>query len=192
MTLKRTKTSPTLKTASGKNKTASSQSKAANSKSGTSASNQSGRIGGKNISKTIKNGTIVHTRDEYFNSGKNFKKQGYEKKGNYRKAVVVDSNRKDELALVKLTSSKPNNKLVKDIPFYETSESKFKAFIEVEDRNGKPIKISGRFIPNNQGKHYSEKAANAIKKDCVKNENRRTRFFNRLQLRLFKGRKKRT
>ena len=60
----------------------------------------------KNVSKTVKQGLIVHTRDEYFKGAKDYRKPGYEKyAGNYRQAAVVDSNRKDQLALVKLTTS---------------------------------------------------------------------------------------
>ena len=57
----------------------------------------------KNVSKTVRNGTILRTRDEYFKGDKNYRKPGYEKAGHYRAAAVVDTNRDDELALVKLT-----------------------------------------------------------------------------------------
>ena len=58
----------------------------------------------KNISKTIPNGTILQTRDEYLHNESNYRKPGYANKGNYRKVAVVDSNCNDELAVVKLYS----------------------------------------------------------------------------------------
>lgn len=98
------------------------------------------RLKSKNISSKVSNGVIVQTRDEYFAGKKNYKKNGYENKGNYRKSVVVDSNRKDELALIKLISTshkghKTNN-----------NKSKFRPFIETLDDEYKPIKLSSKFI----------------------------------------------
>ena len=50
----------------------------------------------KNISKTIKNGTVLQTRDEYIFGSKGYIKPGYQNKGNYRKVAFVDSNRKND------------------------------------------------------------------------------------------------
>ena len=58
----------------------------------------------RNVSKTISNGTILHTRDEYFYLSSGYRKPGYANKGNYRKVVVVDSNKNDDLAVVKLST----------------------------------------------------------------------------------------
>ncbi len=60
----------------------------------------------KNVSQTIPNGRTLQTRDEFFEGKADYRKPGYEDKGHYRKVVVVDSNRKNELAVVKLTTSK--------------------------------------------------------------------------------------
>ena len=65
----------------------------------------------------------MQTRDEYFAGQKQYRKPGYANKGNYRKSVVVDSNRNDELAVVKLYS-KSGTELVK-------TESRYKPFVEI-------------------------------------------------------------
>ena len=59
----------------------------------------------KNISQKVPNGTIVRTRDEYFENAGNYRKPGYGHKGYYRGAIVLDSNRNNELALGKASSS---------------------------------------------------------------------------------------
>ena len=59
----------------------------------------------KNVSKNVPNGLILHTRDEYFESQGTYRKPGYQNRGNYRKAVVIDSNKNDDLAVVKIVSS---------------------------------------------------------------------------------------
>ena len=59
-----------------------------------------------NVSQKIPNGRTLQTRDEFFEGQEKYRKPGYENKGLYRKVVVVDSNRADELAVVKLTTSK--------------------------------------------------------------------------------------
>ncbi len=125
----------------------------------------------KNISNKIDNGTIVHTRDSHLN------KNGYDKpdkKGLYRMTVVVDSNKKDELALVKLTTSKKGTPL----PNYKNGKSKYKNFIETKDKNGKPIKLTKAkkndnevaFVKGSKTKNMSKADANNIKINCIKDK----------------------
>ena len=133
----------------------------------------------KNVSKKVKNGTIIHTRDEYFEGQKNYKKPGYEKKGNYRLSAVLDTNRDDHMALVKLTTSSKAKKV--------NEKSGFRAYIETKDERGNPIKISGRFIPDKTGKSLSKRQVNEIKKDCVTDP--KTGGRNRKKLKGLKGRK---
>lgn len=120
----------------------------------------------RNASKKVPNGRTVQTRDEYFNKANNYIKPGYENKkgGNYRKAVVVDSNRKNELALVKLTTSSKGYEL----PNYKKGESKFKPFVETKDNNGNFIKLGNKFIANKKKDDLSKKDVNKIKKELVK------------------------
>jgi hypothetical protein len=130
----------------------------------------------KNISKNIHNGTIVQTRDEYFSEQGNYRKKGYENKGNYRKAVVVDSNRNDELAVVKLYSHS-GKELKKTV-------SRYKPFVETKDNINMPIKVGHKFIKTN--KRLSKENLTTIKKDCYSSRN--VSYVNRKKTRKLKGR----
>ena len=131
----------------------------------------------KNVSKSIKNGTILKTRDEYFSGQGSYRKPGYENKGNYRKSVVVDSNAKDELVLVKLYSS--SGKEIVD------SKSRYKPFVETHDDKNKRIKIGPKFIPSKN--RLSSHQVAIIKKDCYNNP--KYNYKNRKKTRHIKGRK---
>lgn len=91
---------PAASKAAGKNKTIKSQRQTA-VKSVTKNCQKPKR---KNVSQKIPNGRTLQTRDEFFEGQEKYRKPGYENKGLYRKVVVVDSNRADELAVVKLTT----------------------------------------------------------------------------------------
>lgn len=131
----------------------------------------------KNVSKTVFNGTILQTRDEYLHNEGSYRKKGYEKKGNYRKVAVIDSNKNDELAIVKLYS-KSGDEL-------EGTKSRYKPFVETLDDENKRVKISKKFIPN--GQKLSGKNIATIKKDCFNNP--KYRYKNKKKVRRIKGRK---
>ena len=135
-----------------------------------------GKKKNRNISQNIPNGTILHTRDEYIFGSENYRKPGYEGKGNYRKVAVVDSNRHDDLAVVKLTTKG------KHIP---GEKSTYRPFVETMDDKGKPIRVGSKFI--SRGAKLSPKAVTVIKKDCFKDA--KTRKINRRKVRAMKGRK---
>ena len=126
----------------------------------------------KNISKKVHNGQIVHTKDSYLYGSNGYNKPG--KKGNYRMAVVVDSNKDDELALVKLTTSNKG----KSLPNYKTGKSKYKNYIYTKDNENQAIKISRKFIVKNND-IMDPKTANNIKRDCI-NDKKRGYFNNKL------------
>ena len=86
---------PAASKAAGKNKIENSKSKAKPAEKKTN-SPKSQR---KNVSQKIPNGRTLQTRDEFFEGQEKYRKPGYENKGLYRKVVVVDSNRADELAV---------------------------------------------------------------------------------------------
>jgi len=130
----------------------------------------------RNVSKNIPNGTILHTRDDYIYGSQNYRKPGYANKGNYRKVSVVDSNKNDDLAVVKLTTKG------KTIP---GEKSTYKPFVETLDDNGNPIRIGPKFI--SRGAKLSKSAVSIIKKDSFNNSN--TRKVNRRKVRDMKGRK---
>ena len=136
----------------------------------------------KNISKTIPNGRTVQTRDEYFEGDSSYRKPGYEAKGLYRKGVVVDSTRDDEVVLVLLTKSKKG----KEIP--DVKVSKYRPYVETLDDEGKPIKLGSKFKENKANKDISKKSIASIKKETFKDSARA--LENRKKVRELKGRKK--
>ena len=135
----------------------------------------------KNVSKRIPNGRTVQTRDEYFDGDAAYRKPGYEKKGNYRKAVVVDSNKKGDLALVKLTTSK------KGLPIPGEKKSKYRPYVETKDDEGKPIRIGKKFSPKSKKDDLSKCSIAEIKKKTFRTSSAAT--ANRRKVRKMKGRK---
>lgn len=131
----------------------------------------------KNVSQSVMNGTILQTRDEYLHKEGDYRKPGYEKRGNYRKVAVVDSNRHDELAIVKLYS-----KSGKELP---SKKSRYKPFVETLDKDNKRIKIGGKFIPN--GQKLTQEDVTAIKIDSFSSP--KVRHKNKKKVRRIKGRK---
>ena len=142
--------------------------------------NRSGKAK-RNISQSIPNGTIVHTRDEYFKGQSFFRKPGYESRGNYRKSVVVDSNRNDELALVKLGTSSG-----KELPNYAAGKSKYRPIVLTLDDKGNRIKIGHKFARKGVSSEMSIRDVNNIKKDLMTGKHSQS---NRRRLRELKGRK---
>lgn len=109
-------------------------------------------------------GRTVQTRDEHFEGQRSYRKEGYETKGNYRKAVVI-AQFNDDLALVKLTKGSP-----KGITLEDEKVSKYKPYVETLDRNGEPIRYGGKFIPNKPSKALSKKDTAKIAIDCFKGD----------------------
>lgn len=134
----------------------------------------------KNVSQTIPNGTLVHTTDDilYGADGKSVKN---------RMATVVDSNRNNEVAIVKYTTSVTNG-----TPFKNSKG--FKGYgnrIYTKTVDGKPITISedGAVKKHSNNKRdITLKQANQIKKSNLRES--KYRGSNRAALRELKGRKK--
>lgn len=134
----------------------------------------------RNISKRIPNGLILQTRDEFFEGQSNYKKPGYQNtKTFYRKAIVVDSNKKDELAVIKGTT-KPGDNI-------QGTNTNVKYFIQTQDNNNRPIKIGNKFISTQ--KKISEKCVNAIKHNALKSSSIKLQKENKSKLRKLKRRK---
>lgn len=140
----------------------------------------------KNVSQNVPNGRTLQTRDEYLGEeNKNYKKPGYENKGLYRKITVVDSNRNDELVVIKLTTSDKGIQ----IEGYKTGKSKFRPYIIVEDDSGNPIKIKpGKFKENPPGADVPKNEINKMKKEAFKMCKQRGE--NTQKVRELKGRQK--
>lgn len=138
----------------------------------------------KNKSKRVPDGRTLQTRDEFFYGQGKYRKPGYEKKGHYRRVVVIDSNSNDELAVVKLTGDKGT--LIKD---YKSGHSGYKPFVLTLDEKGKAIKPGYKFIENKDKHNLSKKNVVQIKKDCFVNS--KSFEKNIARIRKLKGRKKR-
>lgn len=138
----------------------------------------------KNVSQKIPNGRTVQTRDEFFEGQSNYRKPGYQEKGFYRKGVVIDSNRANELVIVKLTTSEAGEKL----PNYKNGKSKYRPFVETKDNKGNPITIGAKFIENPPTADLSIQDVNKIKKDAFVNSSNRVKKENKKKVRKMKGR----
>ena len=136
----------------------------------------------KNVSKEIPNGRTLQTRDEYFEGDGDYRKPGYENKGLYRGAVVVDSNRNNDLAVIVLTKSEKGE----DVP--GRKNSKYRPFIETKDDKGQPIRIGEKFKENKPSKDLSPEAVKTIKKLTFKDAGNAQE--NRDKVREMKGRNK--
>ena len=144
----------------------------------------------KNVSQKVPNGRTLQTRDEFLESGKgktNIKPEHPNSKDLYRRVGVVDSNRNDELVVIKL-STKGRHKLSN----YLNGKSTYNAIIEIHDNDGKPIKIDGiKFQENKPFRDISKRDITKIKKDCMSSSKTSTKLkeTNRSKVSKTKGRK---
>ncbi len=101
----------------------------------------------KNVSKRYPNGRTIKTQDKYLPTDKKGKSTKPKTK---RRVVVVDSNRYDELAVVRLTTqNQPNTTELRTYKKGNGKTTYFKHFVEIMDDEGIPIKIDGKkFIEN--------------------------------------------
>lgn len=142
----------------------------------------------KNISKTIPNGRTIQTRDEFLASGKgkeNIKPDHPDKNDLYRLSVIVDTNRKNELAIIKLTTSKKGKKL----EGYRNGESRYRPYIEISTSDGQAIKIDNKnFVANSPKKDVKKSDVNKMKRRVLKRAPKPIREENRKLLKKLKGR----
>ncbi len=141
----------------------------------------------KNVSQKVRNGTTLQTRDEFFEDHNNYKKDKYKNKPNifYREVTVVDSNRNDELAVIKHQSSgkfSVKNNVGQD--------RKYNTYIKTKDDTGKPIKVGNKFRRANHKYDVSKKDANKMKCNSLNSSNKKINRQNKKALRNLKGRKK--
>jgi hypothetical protein len=138
----------------------------------------------KNKSKTIKDGTIVQTNDRHLYSGRNYGgKFGEDPKKNNRPTVVVASNRKNELALVKITHSKQGQKLQDG--FHKDKNSGFRPNVETKDNYGKKIRLGEKFEVNPK-RSISKRDLRTMQKEVFSKSKYSQR--NRSRVRKIKGR----
>ena len=140
----------------------------------------------KNVSKHIKNGTMVMTRDEFFLDNNNYRKPQYINNNVlYRDAFVIETNKNDELILVKVQSGGKLTVINKI-----GQKEKYNAHLKRLDNEGKPIKLGDKFKRGNPKYDISEKEANIIKINPINHPNKNSRYKNKIELRKLKGRQK--
>lgn len=144
----------------------------------------------KNVSQRIPNGRTFQTRDEFLESGsgkKNIKPDHPNRNDLYRKVAVVDSNRFDEIIIVKMGTKGRH-----ELPGYGNGKSTYNAFIEIYDDEHKPLKRNSRkLVENKPSKDLSKAEVTQIKKDLYKNKTtaKNLRMKNKQLTRTVKGRK---
>lgn len=138
----------------------------------------------KNISHKVENGTTLQTRDEFIENG--YPKENYENKGYYRKVIVIDSNSKNELAIIRADTKGKNE--IKD---ENVKGAKYKAYVYTKDNTGKPIKVNNKFYRNKKRRSASKRTVNEIKKVLLidKRTSIQLRKNNKDKLRDLKNRK---
>lgn len=122
--------------------------------------------------KRTPNGRTLKTKDEYLPQEKGKVKE----LKNKRWVAVIDSNQKNELAVVRLTDEEQKN--TTELPTYKKGNKRkthFKHFVETEDNEGKPIKATknGKFQENSPA--YDLSARELVKiKDKVLNHTKQS------------------
>lgn len=134
----------------------------------------------KNVSQKIPNGRTLQTRDEFFEGAGDYRKPGYENKGLYRKVIVIDSNRFDDLVVVKGST--------KGLKIQGEKKTRFKPIVETKDDKGNPIKVGIKFRENKPCKDLSKRQVNQIKKKAYKSASKQSKI-NKSKTREIKGRK---
>ena len=91
-------------------------------------------------------GRTLTTRDNYLGKQKTGSKK-------IRPVVVVDNNSRNELAVVPLSSKKGANRT--RLKNYMQGKSYYKHYLEIEDNEGKPIKVNNKFRENHKNMDLS-------------------------------------
>ncbi len=100
-----------------------------------------------------------------------------------RSVVVIAANKKNDLAVVALTSRAGKNRT--RLKKYQQGQSYFKHFVEIEDNEGKPIRIGKKFRENHPNMDVSKKDVDGIKKTVFYKSS--PAIENRKKLKKFQG-----
>lgn len=113
------------------------------------------KIFARTASGKVPKGRTLSTYDKYLPGGK---KTGSDKK---RPVVVIEANSENELAVVPLSSGAGKNRT--RLKNYQQGQSYFKHFVEIEDDEGKPIKINAKFRENHPNMDVSKKDVESMR-----------------------------
>lgn len=117
----------------------------------------------KNVSANIPNGTIIQTRDAHLHQTSASRDNPYSDPHHpnpndyYRTTIVVDSNKDDELALVKKTTHGG-----------KSPRGTYSDYVEVLDSNNNPIKIGEHFKVKRRQQRISKSEVSKIRKKVFK------------------------
>ena len=115
---------------------------------------------GRTKSGKIPQGRTLSTNDNYLPGNKS----GSKKK---RPVVVIEANDNNDLAVVPLSSSRGKNRT--RLPKYQQGQSYFKHYIEIEDDEGKPIRVNKKFRENHPNMDVSNDDVKFIKHKVLYN-----------------------
>jgi len=101
---------------------------------------KAGKSKARTASGRVPQGRTLKTHDNYLGKGK---KTGSKKE---RPVVVIEANEENDLAVVLLSSREGNNRT--RLKNYQQGQSYFKHYVEIEDDEGKPIRIGRKFQEN--------------------------------------------
>ena len=138
----------------------------------------------KNVSKTIKNGAVIQTRDNYLYKSNGYVKPKYKDKPDvfYRQGAVVASNNLDELAIIIIQSGGRLSAVNK-----KNQLEKYNPYIHTLDDTGKPIKINGKFKRGDPEYDFSAKTAKKMRNSALNTSGLIRRNRNKRALHLLKN-----
>jgi len=136
----------------------------------------------KNKSRWIKDGCIGQTSDKSFHGAKDYKGKPTDKPFN-RPFVVVATNKKDEMAVVKITHSPKGKRLKHGLRGHD---SRIRPYVFTQDEDCKPIKPGTKFKLRKE--RLSKDDLRKVQRSSFRG-NRNQAVKNRNQVRKMKGRK---
>lgn len=101
----------------------------------------------------VPQGRTLTTRDKYLD--KKAKQPNKE-----RPVVVIETNERNELAIVQLSSRKGKDRT--RLKNYQQGQSYFKHYVEITDDEGKPIRVNNKFKENHPNMDVSRQDVDVI------------------------------
>ena len=106
-----------------------------------------------NKKKTIPVGRTLTTQDNYLGKNQKSKKK--------RPLAVIETNKRNELAVVPMSSRSGKHRT--QLKNYQDGRSYYKHFVEIEDNEGKPIKVGKKFKENHSRHDLSRRDIQKIR-----------------------------
>ena len=133
---------------------------------------------GRTASGRVPQGRTLTTRDKYLDK----KAKQPEKE---RPVVVIETNARNDLAVVQLTSRAGKDRT--RLPNYQQGQSRFKHYVEIMDDEGNPIRVNQKFKENHPNMDVSRQDVDTII-DTVFNHSKPMQK-NRKRINKFRGKK---